>query len=173
MTELGPDKSMFWPNWVTINTQRSLSRSQRPNSVIGCSHSVTPYKQINQVGLHNYFYRYISIFTRVTSEFMGRWKSQFQRIYAKLGYYWETSRSAKLEFPLCFGGFRPPLCTYRLNWIRRTSWGWWDEWDDTALKTQDSKGLRPSTQPVGHGGSPQYWIFTSAQGRNVLFLWNL
>ena len=36
-------------------------------------------------------------------------------------------------------GFRPPLCTYRLNWARRTSWGWWDEWDDTALKTQDSK----------------------------------
>ena len=35
--------------------------------------------------------------------------------------------------------FMPPLCTYRLNWVRRTSWGWWDEWDDTALKTQDSK----------------------------------
>ena len=26
-------------------------------------------------------------------------------------------------------GFRPPLCTYRLNWARRTSWGWWDDWD--------------------------------------------
>ena len=24
-------------------------------------------------------------------------------------------------------GFRPPLCTYRLNWARRTSWGWWDD----------------------------------------------
>ena len=24
-------------------------------------------------------------------------------------------------------GFRPPLCTYRLSWARRTSWGWWDE----------------------------------------------
>ena len=33
-------------------------------------------------------------------------------------------------------GFRPPLCTYRLNWARRTSWGWWD---DTVLQTQDSK----------------------------------
>ena len=31
------------------------------------------------------------------------------------------------------------LCPYRLNWVRRTSWGWWDEWDDTALQTQDSK----------------------------------
>ena len=25
------------------------------------------------------------------------------------------------------------LCTYRLNWARITSWGWWNEWDDTAL----------------------------------------
>ena len=36
-------------------------------------------------------------------------------------------------------GFRPPLCTYRLNWPRRTSWGWWDDWDDTVLQTQDLK----------------------------------
>ena len=36
-------------------------------------------------------------------------------------------------------GFRPPLYTYRPNWARRTSWGWWDEWDDTVLQTQDSK----------------------------------
>ena len=36
-------------------------------------------------------------------------------------------------------GFRPPLRTYRLNWARRTSWGWWDEWDDTVLQTQDLK----------------------------------
>ena len=36
-------------------------------------------------------------------------------------------------------GFRPPLCTYRLNWARRTSKGRWDEWDDTVLQTQDSK----------------------------------
>ena len=33
-------------------------------------------------------------------------------------------------------GFRPLLCTYRLNWARRTSWGWWDELDVTALQTQ-------------------------------------
>ena len=36
-------------------------------------------------------------------------------------------------------GFRPPLCTDRLNWARRTSWGWWDDWNDTVLQTQDSK----------------------------------
>ena len=36
-------------------------------------------------------------------------------------------------------GFRPLSSTYRQNWTRRTSWAWWDEWDDTALQTQDSK----------------------------------
>ena len=25
-------------------------------------------------------------------------------------------------------GFRPPLWACRLNWTRRTCWGWWDEW---------------------------------------------
>ena len=38
-------------------------------------------------------------------------------------------------------GLRPPkyMYTYRLNWARRTSWRWRDEWDDTALQIQDSK----------------------------------
>ena len=36
-------------------------------------------------------------------------------------------------------GYMPPLYKYRLNWVRKTSWGWWDERDDTALQTQDSK----------------------------------
>ena len=62
--------------------------------------------------------------------------------------------------------FRPPLCTYRLNWARRTSWGWWDE-------NSSPGGLRLSTLPLDHGGSPQYWIYTSERGINILFLWNL
>ena len=24
-------------------------------------------------------------------------------------------------------GFKQHLCTYGLNWVRRTAWGWWDE----------------------------------------------
>ena len=51
---------------------------------------------------------------------------------------------------------QPPSCTYRLSLVSRTTWGWWDEWDDTALETQNSK----------------YWIFTSERGRNILLLWN-
>ena len=34
---------------------------------------------------------------------------------------------------------RQPLCTYSLQWARRTSLGWWDEWDDTVHQTQDLK----------------------------------
>ena len=49
-------------------------------------------------------------------------------------------------------GFRSLLCTYRLNWARRTSWGWWDEWDDTALQTQDSK-FKPWRSEVEHATS--------------------
>ena len=46
-------------------------------------------------------------------------------------------------------GFRWTLCTYRLNWARRTSWGWWDDWDDTVLQTQDSK-FEPWRSEVEH-----------------------
>ena len=70
-------------------------------------------------------------------------------------------------------GFRPLLCTYRLNWARRTSWGWWDEWDDTALQTQDSK-LKPWRSEAGHATyrsrrSPTILSFTSGWGRNISF----
>ena len=66
-------------------------------------------------------------------------------------------------------GFRPPLCTYRLYWARRTSWGWWDDWDDTVLQTQDSKFTLPLTLPLGHGGSPQYWL-SHVDGEETFFV---
>ena len=33
--------------------------------------------------------------------------------------------------------FKPPLGTYRLSWAMRTSRGWWNEWDDTAVQAHD------------------------------------
>ena len=68
-------------------------------------------------------------------------------------------------------GFRPPLCTYRLNWARRTSWGWWDDWDDTALQTQDSK-FDPRRSEAEHATSrsrrlPTILTFTRGWGRNI------
>ena len=68
-------------------------------------------------------------------------------------------------------GFRPPLCTYRLNWARRTSWGWWDDWDDTALQTHDSK-FEPWWSEAEHATSrsrrlPTILTFTRGWGRNI------
>ena len=44
--------------------------------------------------------------------------------------------------------FRPPLCTYKLIWSRRTVWGWWDEWDGTpsrhSIRNSNPGGLKPS-----------------------------
>ena len=68
-------------------------------------------------------------------------------------------------------GFRPPLCTYRLNWARRTSWGWWDDWDDPVLQTQDSK-FEPWRSEAEHATSrsrrlPTILTFTRRWGRNI------
>ena len=53
------------------------------------------------------------------------------------------------------------ICAHWLNRAGRTSRGWWDEFDDSALRTHDSKfELWPSEA-------------SNEQGRNVLFLWNL
>ena len=67
--------------------------------------------------------------------------------------------------------FRPPLCTYRLNWARRTSWGWTDDWDDTVLQTQDSK-CEPYRSEAEHATSRSRrlpTILTSTRGwrRNI------
>ena len=68
-------------------------------------------------------------------------------------------------------GFRPPLCTYRLNWARRTSWGGWGDWDDTVLQTQDSK-FEPWRSEAEHATSwsrrlPTILTFTRGWGRNI------
>ena len=68
-------------------------------------------------------------------------------------------------------GFRPPLCTYRVNWARRTPWGWWDDWDDTVLQTQDSK-FKPWRSEAEHATSrsrrlPTILTFTRGWGRNI------
>ena len=64
-------------------------------------------------------------------------------------------------------GFRPLLCTYRLNWARSTSWGWWDDWDDTVLRTHDSK-FEPCRCEAEHAtsrslGLPTILTFTRAE----------
>ena len=68
-------------------------------------------------------------------------------------------------------GFRPPLCTYTLNWARRTSWRWWDDWDDTVLQTLDSK-FEPWRSEAEHATTrsrrlPIILTFTRGWGRNI------
>ena len=68
-------------------------------------------------------------------------------------------------------GFRPLLCTYRLNWARRTSWGWWDDWDDTVFQTQDSK-FEPWRSEAEHATFwsrrlPTILTFPHGWGRNI------
>ena len=69
-------------------------------------------------------------------------------------------------------GFMQLLCTYRLSWTKRTVWGWWYEWDDTALRTHDSKlePLRsePSTLHLGYNTSPN-----NTESLRVKPVWNL
>ena len=84
--------------------------------------------------------------------------------------FWKKACGYKNEMKWNESGFRPPLCTYRLNWARRTSWGWWDDWDDTVLQTQDSK-FEPWRSEAEHATSrsrrlPTILTFTRGWGRN-------
>ena len=84
---------------------------------------------------------------------------------------WEWITICPNEIEWNESGFRPPLCTYRLNWARRTSWGWWDDWDDTVLQTQDSK-FEPWWSEAEHATSrsrrlPTILTFTRGWGRNI------
>ena len=89
------------------------------------------------------------------------------KINSKIAKYNKTL----LEMKWNESSFRPPLCTYRLNWARRTSWGWWDDWDDTVLQTQYSK-FEPWRSEAEHATSrsrrlPTILTFTRGWGRNL------
>ena len=60
---------------------------------------------------------------------------------------------------------------YRLNWARGTSWGWWDEWDDIVLQTQDSR-FKPWWSEAEHATSRSRWLpailsFRRGWGKNI------
>ena len=89
------------------------------------------------------------------------WRKQKSRMTARTDVLYKWNES----------GFRPPLCTYRINWARRTSWGWWDDWDDTVLQTQDSK-FETWRSEAEHATSrsrklPTILPFTRGWGRNI------
>ena len=76
-------------------------------------------------------------------------------------------------------GFRILLCTYKLYWASRASSDWirWHYSPDTGLGWTHYTvwGLRPRTLPLGHGGSPQYWIchmLITVAWRGELWMWD-
>ena len=100
--------------------------------------------------------------------------SYLMQFYISLGQYNKNFRKIRINRILDY--FRPPLCTYRLNWARRTSWGWWDDWDDTVLQTQDSK-FEPWRSEAEHATSrsrrlPTVLTFTRGWEETFLFLSN-
>ena len=109
----------------------------------GCDAGPTVKQHRNFSGLTVYFYLVCLYLVLQTCEVMQKWNES---------------------------GFRPPLCTYRLNWAGRNSWGWWDDWDDTVLQTQDSK-FEPWRSEAEHATSrsrrlPTILTFTRGWGRN-------
>ena len=73
-------------------------------------------------------------------------------------------------------GFRPPSQSYKTGPGEPPADGEMIEMTPPSrfwIQNLIPGGLRPSTLPFGHVGSPQYWIITSKSGRNILFLWNL
>ena len=67
--------------------------------------------------------------------------------------------------------FRPSLCTYRLNWARGTSWRWWDDWDNTVLRTENSKfelwRSEAEHATTRSRGLSSLLTFTRGWGRNI------
>ena len=106
-------------------------------------------------------------------EVVSRWRDPQRQVNENYGQIFPSFQSSLMfinKMKWNESGFRPPLCTYRLNWARRTSWGWWDDWDDTVLQTQDSK-FEPWRSEAEHATSrsrrlPTILTFTRGWGRN-------
>ena len=108
---------------------------------------------------------------------MGRLHLQSRILVLCQKDYWRWSNESMNEW-MSERGLRPLLCTYRLNWDMRTSWGWWDDWDDSSLQTQDSK-FEPWCSEAEHATSRSRRLLTiiilygSSSGRTMTlsYIW--
>ena len=85
--------------------------------------------------------------------------------------YTKTHIAARLKDFITLGAymrFRPPLCTYRLNWAMGTSWRWRNEWDDTwfEIRTPAVCGRVRYTSVT----KAPHNIKSFERGRNIFFL---
>ena len=71
--------------------------------------------------------------------------------------------------------FRPRLCTYRLNWARRISWGWGDEWDDTdtgfEIQTLEVTETVHNTEFYEWMGKKHFCFFLNHQNEPRALAW--
>ena len=66
------------------------------------------------------------------------------------------------------------LCAHRINYVRRTSWGWWDEWGNTALQIEYLK-FEPWRSEAEHTTSRSRMLPTilhvhERAGKKIFFL---
>ena len=122
--------SLYYVRWILLWDDTCLCKA---NSVVQSQKAVSAHFTSEQILLFDFARQYLWRSNRKSVENLLLQKNfagvfSFVQMRQKQGAVkWNES------------GFRSPLCTHRLNWARRTSWGLWDEWDDTVLQTQDSK----------------------------------
>ena len=83
----------------------------------------------------NHYPRAPALWEQEPSEPRSWWQPCLILLIKKSNY--EFRRNIKMKWNQW--SFRPPLCICRLNWAMRTSWGWWDECDDTALQSHEAE----------------------------------
>ena len=126
----------------------------------GCRAVCLPISNVSPLFLHSRnIWQHTCLEKHINSSynsFQQQWTCAYKTIEFRRNMKWNES------------GFRPPLCTYSLNWARRTSWGWWDDWDDTVLQTQ----FEPWRSEAEHATSwaqrlPTILTFTHRRNINV------
>ena len=105
--------------------------------------------------------------------YWGEWLSLSRRPKQRtLSQPWMTSRCEDRRSPLCKNEMNI-FSTYRINWPGEPP-----EDGEMIEMTLSSRhrirnsspgGLRPSTLPLGHGGSPQYWL-SHVDGEETFFV---
>ena len=158
---------LFWQK--LLNWQESLLSQHLPNVGLTLTQHLRRWPTIGSMS-RVCWVRHITPYNISEKATIVRWPTYMSGVRRRQGNVKMTKRVVDLHLlqPRNESGFRPPLCTYRLNWARRTSWGWWD---DTVLQTQDSK-FEPWRSEAEHATSrsrrlPTILTFTRGWGRNI------
>ena len=126
---------------LTQSTCVSLARCEEHRYNKPLKHTLTSYIETYSHCMYDKFIMYkksnSSLFSIPPISSSSSSSSSSTRIFSDFFLVSELQQSSKTEMK--YMSFRPPLCTYRLNWARETSWEWWDESNNAALQTQDSK----------------------------------